>query len=219
MAAEELVERVLAGDVHRQPAPAAPGAAPHLPEAGDRAGERDADRGIELADVDPELERVGGDDAEQLSRAEPALNLLALRGRVAGPVGRDPLGELGSQPVGRVTEDQLDALARLHEADRPRAARDQFGEQLGRLVQRRGPDPELLVEQRRVPHRHPRWPRGRGVVVDQPEGVESGEALGELDRVGDRRAGQQEARLGAVDLATRRSRRSTFPTCEPNTPR
>ena len=39
----------------------------------------------------------------------------------------------------------------------------------------------------------------RGVVVDEVELGEAGEPLGELDRVGDRRAGQQEARLGAVD--------------------
>ena len=37
VAAEELVERVLAGDVDGQPAAAAAGAAPHLAQAGDRA--------------------------------------------------------------------------------------------------------------------------------------------------------------------------------------
>ena len=37
MAAEELVQRVLAGDVDRQAAPAAPGPAPHLAQRGDRA--------------------------------------------------------------------------------------------------------------------------------------------------------------------------------------
>ena len=67
VAAEELVERVLAGDVDRQPAAAAPGAAPHLAQRRDRARERHADRRVERADVDPQLERVGGDDAEQLA--------------------------------------------------------------------------------------------------------------------------------------------------------
>ena len=38
VAAEELVKRVLAGDVDRQPAPAASGPAPHLPQTGDRPG-------------------------------------------------------------------------------------------------------------------------------------------------------------------------------------
>ena len=85
MAAEELIERVLAGDVHGEPAASAAGAAPHLPEAGDRAREGHADRGVELADVDPELERVGRDDPEQLSGAQPPLDLLALLRRCSRP--------------------------------------------------------------------------------------------------------------------------------------
>ena len=81
VAAEELVERVLAGDVDRQAAAAAAGAAPHLAQARDRAGEGDADRGVELADVDPELERVGRDDAEQLAVGQPRARS---RGAAAG---------------------------------------------------------------------------------------------------------------------------------------
>ena len=94
VAAEELVERVLAGDVEREPlaAPARP--APHLAQARDRAGEGDADRGVELADVDAQLERVGGDDREQLAGRQPGLDLAALLRRVAGPVRGDPLGQL-----------------------------------------------------------------------------------------------------------------------------
>ena len=72
VAAEELVERVLAGDVHGQAAPAAAGPAPHLAQRGDRAGERHDDRGVELADVDAQLERVGGDDRPQLAAASGA---------------------------------------------------------------------------------------------------------------------------------------------------
>ena len=94
VAAEELVERVLARDVDRQPAAAAAGAAPHLAQRGDRARERDADRGVERADVDAELERVGGDDAEQLALDEPVLDLAPLLGRVAGAVRRDPRREV-----------------------------------------------------------------------------------------------------------------------------
>ena len=90
MAAEELVERVLAGDVERQAAAPPPGAAPHLAQAGDGSRERDADRRVELADVDPQLERVGRDDAEQLAARQRGLDLAPLLGRVAGAVGRDP---------------------------------------------------------------------------------------------------------------------------------
>ncbi len=97
--AEELIERVLAGDVHREPAATPAGPAPHLPEARHRAREGHADRGVEVADVDPELERIGRDDSEQLAGAQPALDLLALLRRVAAAVRRDPVGELGLEPV------------------------------------------------------------------------------------------------------------------------
>src|ERR1039458_3093220 len=48
-----LRQRILAGDVDRQPAAPASGPAPHLPQAGHGAGKRHADGGVELADVDP----------------------------------------------------------------------------------------------------------------------------------------------------------------------
>ena len=96
VAAEELVERVLARDVDRQPAAAPPRAAPHLAQRGDGARERHADRRVERADVDAELERVGGDDAEQLAVDQPRLELAPLLRRVARAVGRDPLGQVGA---------------------------------------------------------------------------------------------------------------------------
>ena len=102
VAAEELVERVLARDVHRQPAPAPAGAAPHLAQRGDRAGKRDDDGRVELADVDPELERVGRDHRAQLAAHQPALELAPLLGGVAGAVGDDELGELAGPAVRQV---------------------------------------------------------------------------------------------------------------------
>ena len=69
---------------------------------------------------------------------QAGLNLLALGGRIAGPVRSDALGQLRIQPVAGVTQDQLDPLARLHEADRPHAGRDEIGEHLGGLIQDRG---------------------------------------------------------------------------------
>ena len=97
--AEELVERVLARDVYGQAAATAPGAPPHLPQRGDGPGERDNDGRVELADVDPELERVGRDHRAQLAADEPALELAALLGGVAGAVGGDEPGELGDRPL------------------------------------------------------------------------------------------------------------------------
>ena len=144
VAAEELVERVLARDVDRQPAPAAPRAAPHLPQRGDRARERHADRRVERADVDAELERVGGDHAEQLALDEPVLELAPLLGGVARAVGRDPLGEVAAAHVlererARSCAISSTALRDFMNTIVRAPSRDQLGEQVGRLGQRRAP--------------------------------------------------------------------------------
>ncbi len=168
MAAEELVERVLAGDVDGQPAAAAAGAAPHLPQAGDRAGERDADRGVELADVDPELERVGGDDAEQLAvdragagspGAAPACSRRG-RARSARPARASSRStawrRISSTPLRDFMKQIVRAPAATSSANTSAASYSAERAQA-----------ELLVEQRRVPHRHPARGAGRRVVVDQ----------------------------------------------------
>ncbi len=201
VAAEELVERVLAGDVDGEAAPPPPRPSPHLPQAGDGAGEGDADRRVELADVDPQLERVGRDHREQLARRQPRLDLAPLLRRVAAAVGGDPRRQLRlaarRQAVAGEALDQLDPAPALEEADRPHAVRDQLGEQLRRLRERRAPRAARLVDQRRVPHRDLAPGPRRAVVVDQLERL-ADQPLGQLDRVGDRRRGEQEARLGAV---------------------
>ena len=201
MAAEELVERVVAGDVHGEAGLAAPGAAPHLPQARDRARERDADRRVELADVDAELERARGAHGHQLALGQPPLDLAPLLRRVAGAVGGDQLAEVGPARVlelePRELLEQLDAAPRLHEADRPHAVLDQPREHGGGLAQRRDARAGLLVEERRVPHRHLALGARRAVAVDEAE-LDARELLGELERVGDRGAREDEARLGAV---------------------
>ena len=89
LAHEVLVERVLARDEHGQAVPAPAGAAPLLAQRGDGSREADGDHGVEQADVDPELERVGRRDPEQVALGEAPLDLAPLRGRVAGAVGRE----------------------------------------------------------------------------------------------------------------------------------
>ena len=111
MAAEELVKGILPRDVDGQTTPAPPRPAPHLTQAGDRPRERDADGGVKLADVDAELQRVGGYDAEQLAVGQPPFDLVSLSGRVTGAVGSDPLRQLRLEAIHRMAQDQLDALA------------------------------------------------------------------------------------------------------------
>ena len=232
MAAEELVERVLAGDVDREPAAAPARAPPHLAQRGDRAGERHADRRVERTDVDPQLERVGRDDPEQVAGHEPPLQLAPLLRRVAGAVRRDPLGELRAPAVlerelGEARH-QLDGLARLHEDDRPRAAADQLGEQVGGLGERGAPQRERLVGDRRVPHRDRLLRAGRAVAVDHGDVVEARQALGELARVRHRRAtpagsaarSRRRRRSAAAGAArSRRASRTRRDTRAPRRPR
>ena len=179
MAAEELVQRVLAGDVDRQPAPPPPRPAPHLAQRRDRPRKRHDDRGVQRADVDPQLQRVGRDDRQQLAAHQPPLELAALLGRVAGAVGDDEVLELR---VGEADHprDELDRLARLDEADRARPAPRQLADDLGRLAQRGRARAERLVGQRRVPHRDLAPRARRAVAVHQRDLLQPGQPLGQL---------------------------------------
>jgi hypothetical protein len=113
--AEELVERVVPGHVQREAGRAATRAAPHLPQARDGSREGHADGGVEVAHVDAQLERVGGDHGKELALGEPALDLTPLCGRIARAVRGDPLGDVTTprvlEPQPCEALDQLDAAA------------------------------------------------------------------------------------------------------------
>ena len=91
------------------------------------------DRGVERADVDPELERVGRDDGEQL-----AVRRAAPRARgAAGACSRRGRARRGRRARGRrrlasssslVSRRRARPLARLDEADRPRALAHELGD-------------------------------------------------------------------------------------------
>src|SRR5262249_46461727 len=113
---EVLVERVLRGDENRETVTATAGASPLLAEAPHRPGEADRDRAGEVAEVDPELERVGRGDAEQVSLDEPALELAPLLRCVARAVRRETFGGLGIEPITCEAMDELGGLPALREA-------------------------------------------------------------------------------------------------------
>ena len=123
-----------------------------------------------LRALDPELERVGGDDREELALGELVLDLAALGRRVARAVGSDPLGQVAAprvlEPELREALDQLDAAARLQEADRSHLRLHQLGQELRRLRQRRAADARVLVHERRVPHHDLPLRVRRTVVID-----------------------------------------------------
>src|SRR5439155_14740793 len=130
---------------------AAAGTSPLLAEAGHRAGEADRDRAVEVADVDAELERVGGRDPEQVALDELPFDLAALLRRVAGAVRREPCRRFGVEPIACEAVDELRRLAALREADRAQAAADEACEEPRCLAERARPQAELGVEKRWVP--------------------------------------------------------------------
>src|SRR4029079_1386899 len=104
---------------------AAAGSSPLLAEARHGAREADRDRAVEVADVDAELERVGGGDAEQVPLDEPPLDLAPLLRRGAGAVRGEPPSGLRVQPIACEAVDELRRLAALREADRAQATADE----------------------------------------------------------------------------------------------
>src|SRR5207249_6077318 len=133
-------------------AAAAAGAAGLLPERRDGARIARQHRDVEMADVDAELEGIGGDDAEHFALAQPLLDRPAARRQiaaaipahdaaVAGLVGDAALDrrqpDLGREPAPG-EDDRRDLLA--EKADR----------ELRRFAQIGRADSELGIDHRRV---------------------------------------------------------------------
>ena len=86
-----LVDRRARGDEDRDARALPPAGPPELlPGRRDRARIAGQDRHVEPADVDAELERVRGDDAEDLAVAQAVLDRPALGRQVAAAVAADP---------------------------------------------------------------------------------------------------------------------------------
>ena len=90
---QELVHRIAARDEQRQAVTATPARAPGLlPGAGDRARVTDHDARRQIADIDAQLQRVGGDHAHHRALAQTALDLPPQLGQVTAAVAGDELG-------------------------------------------------------------------------------------------------------------------------------
>ena len=200
------VQRVVARHHHAEcVARAAPGAADLLPQRGPGAGEAGEQHGVEPADVDAELEGVGGGEPEQPPGAQGLLQLAALLGQVAAAVRRhlvDQAGiDLGQQPSGsrgrrspRPRRDRTKARVRTRSTTRSvsRSATSLAAER--RTGAPFSPTPG---HERRLPQRQRRAAPRRAVVGDRDD-VEAGEPAGRDLRVGHRGRGQHEGRVGAV---------------------
>ena len=202
------VERVVAGDEHAESvAVTATGAADLLPHRGPGAGEARHHHGVEPADVDAELERVGGGQPGELAGAQGPLDRAAFLGEVAAAVGRDLAGQrrvdVGEQ-VGRGQRNVLGPAPRPDEGERAHALEDQVGQQVGGLGRGGAAHGRAVLagvgRERRLPERDRDLAARRGVVDDRQH-VEPGEPMGVHLGLGDGGRGEHERRVGAVRRA------------------
>ncbi len=179
------VERVVAGDHHAEGVPgAATGPADLLPQCGAGAGEAREQDGVEAADVDAELERVGRGQAEQSPGTQRLLELATLLGEVAAAVGGDLVDERGidlreQAPGGQ--GDGLGSAARPDEGEGAHPVDDQVGQQVGDLARGRAPRRRAVLadagHERRLPQRQ-RHATARRPVVGDGGDLETGQPGG-----------------------------------------
>ena len=197
---QELVDRRRGAHQRREARPgAAPGSAHLLPGAGDGARVADADRRVERADVDAELEGVRGHHPADAPVPQPGLDLVPLVRQVAAPIATDRVRVAGRrlERLAQVAGEHLDRRPRAREGDRLHAAAD---EPLGEALpgeQRRRPDAELPVGDRRVDDEDVLAAGRRAVVVDDGD-RRLEDPLGKLPGIRDRGGGADEDRIRPV---------------------
>ena len=118
-------------------------------------------------------------------------------GRVSRAIGGEPQRGGRIDAVGGEAVDQLGCLPALREADRPRARRDQLGEESRCVRKSAAAQPELGIEERRIPEHDLALRTWSAVRLDHG-GRPAGERRGKLARIGDRRGGEQELWIGSV---------------------
>ncbi len=205
MVDEEGVQRVVAGDQHRQgPLPGPAGAARLLPQRGPCARVAGDEDGVQAGDVDAEFQGGGGGEAEELAGVEGAFEGSALLGQIAAAVGGHAPDEravdLGEPFLGD-HGDQFGAPAGADEGDRAHALHGQVGEQVGGLGGGGAPDRCALLAvqlgERRLPQGEDHLAARGGVVGDLDHG-QAGQPAGGDGGLGGGRGGQQEDGGGAV---------------------
>src|SRR5207302_11279224 len=153
MVDQVLIERAARRHVDGGRGTAAPaGAADLLPGAGDRSGIPAENGGIEVPDVDSQLEGVGANHAADRSVAKTVLDLAPLQRQVPTAVAADR--PRLAQPVGerllQVAEQDFDLQARASEDDGLHPAAQK---RLGDLLALQGggaPDAKLAIDHWRV---------------------------------------------------------------------
>ena len=135
------IEWVLAHDEHGESlVVSAAGTPPLLPQRRARAWPACDDDRIESADIDPELERIGGRDGTERALAQSGLECSPLLRQVAASVCRDGVGKLGihvGEFLACALRDDLGAATRAHEGEGALALAREVDEDVSGLGKRR----------------------------------------------------------------------------------
>ena len=125
-----------------------------LPGAADAAGVAGQNGRVQIADIEAQLQGVGGGHPQQLTAEQGTLDLPTLLGEVASPVRTDPVHQLGSGLCELVADGhvhQLNLPSCSREGERPYALFKKAAEQLRALGYRALASRFGLINQRGIP--------------------------------------------------------------------
>ena len=203
VADDELIDRRAARDEHRRrPRRAPAGASRALPGRGNRARVAGHHRHVERADVDAELERIGGHDRAHQPFAQAALDLAPAIGQIAAAIAADHVGGAGRPVKGilQIGRQDLDRQPALREDDQLQLVLQELERHAARLGEIRAPNAELGVHDRRIDEEEELLAARRAAFVDELERLPR-QPFGQLARVGDRRRRADEDRIRSVVAA------------------
>ena len=196
-----LIERRARSHQHGQrcglPAPRAAGPLP-----GGRDGPRIAGHhhGIQRADVDAQLQRIGRHHRAEFAVAQLAFDLAPFLGQIAAAVAAHTSRQLRIEIILQIRQQNLGRQAAVGEHQRLLAAVEQLPRDAPRLVQISAADAQRAVHHRRVVKHHEFLTRRRTVVVHQVE-RQTRKRFRQLLRIGDGRRAANELRRRSVKFA------------------
>ena len=174
VADDELIERRAAGDHHRRrPARAPSRAAGALPRRGNRARIAGHHADVERADVDAELEGIGGHDGADAALPQAFLDFAAPLRQIAAAVSADALRCAGRsfEIVLQVRRQDFGGQPALREHDELEVPLQELRGDPPRFAQIRPPDAELMVDDGRVDEDEELLAARRAASVDELEGL------------------------------------------------
>ena len=196
----ELVDRCRVRHQHRRRgAAAASRPARLLPGGGDGSGVAGDHRDVEAADVDPEFQRVRGDDAEDAPVLDAVLDFPPFLRKVAAAVAADEVAPVGTgfDVLLQVLDEHLGLGPGAGEHDRLQVALEETPGDPARLAHRRAANPEFRVHHRRVVEQEEAFRPGGAAPVHERDRT-LGESLRQLPGVRDGGGTENELGGGAV---------------------